>query len=193
VRPCGPSIHFRTARVEVFVHDPDRFIERAVSMGSMAGRKPAASLGKRIEALALTPLLFVVTLGVGWLVWSVLEWRDGRTPSYRLLGLRAVRASDERPIRLARSLARWCICCLLVIPIVAICCVIGICFVFGASPPDDLFNHPRTAPWDYLTATRVTDEGTQPDLGGDFGHEILRPIDLSRATRPPGTQNGRVH
>jgi hypothetical protein len=163
-------------------------------MISMAGRRPAASLGKRIEALALMPLLFVVTLGVGWLVWSVLEWRDGSTPSYRLLGLRVVRASDERPIRLARSLARSSICCLLVIPTVAICCVIGICFVFGASPPDDLFDHPRTAPWDYLTATKVTDERTQPGPGGDVGHWILRPIDLSRATRPPGTQNnGRVH
>jgi hypothetical protein len=158
-------------------------------MAAMAGRQRAASLGKRIEALALTLPLFVVTLGVGWLVWSVFEWRKGRTPGYRLVGLRVVRISDERPIRLARSLARCSICILLVIPTVAICCVIGICFVFGASPPDDLFRHPRTAPWDYLTATRVTDERTPPGVGGDFGHEILSPIDLSRATRTSGTQN----
>jgi hypothetical protein len=163
-------------------------------MVPMAGHQPAASLGKRIEALALTLLLFVVTLGVGWLVWSVLEWRNGRTPSYRRLGLRVVRASDGRPIRLFRSLARSSICGLLVIPTVAVCCVIGISFVFGASPPDDLLRHPRTAPWDYLTATRVTDERTPPDVGGEFGHEILGPIDLSRATRPSGAQdNGRVH
>jgi hypothetical protein len=163
-------------------------------MTSMAAREPAASLGRRVEALALAPLLFVVTLGVGWLVWSVLEWRDGRTPSYRLLGLHVVRTSDDRPIRLARSLARCGICILLVIPTVAICCVIGISFVFGASPPDDLFNQPRTAPWDFLTATKVTDARTQPRPGGDFDHGLLRPIDLSRATRPPGTQNnGRVH
>ena len=157
-------------------------------MVSMAGRQPAATLGKRMEALALTPLLIIVTLGVGWLVWSVLEWSGGRTPSYRLLGLRVVRVSDERPIRLARSLARSSICALLVIPTVTICCVIGICFVLGASLPDDLFHHPRTAPWDYLTATKVTDEGPQPGLGGHFGHDSLRPIDLSRATRPPGTK-----
>jgi hypothetical protein len=163
-------------------------------MAAMAGHQSAASMGKRIEALALTLLLFVVTLGVGWLVWSVLEWRKGRTPSYRLVGLRVVRMADERPIRLARSLARCSICILLVIPTVAICCVIGICFVFGASPPDDLFRHPRTAPWDYLTATRVTDERTPPGVGGDSGYEILSPIDLSRATRASGTQNnGHVH
>jgi hypothetical protein len=151
-------------------------------------------LAKRTEALALTPLLFVVTLGVGWLVWSVLEWRDGRTPSYRLLGLRVVRVSDERPIRFARSLARSSLCGLLVIPTVAVCCVIGISFVFGASAPDNLFNQPRAAPWDHFTSTKVIDEHAQPNLGGELRPEILRPIDLSRATRPPGTQNnGRAH
>jgi hypothetical protein len=163
-------------------------------MVEMAGRPAAATLEKRIEALVLTPILFVVTLGVGWLVWSVLEWRGGRTPSYRLLGLRVVRVSDERPIRFARSLARSSICGLLVIPTTAVCCVIGICFLFGASSPDDLLTHPRAAPWDYLTATKVTDEGAGRNPGGDFGHDELRPIDLSRAIRLPGSQrNGGAH
>ena len=53
----------------------------------MAGSEPGAGLGKRIEALALAPLLLIVTLGVGWLVWCVIEWTHGRTPSYRVLGL----------------------------------------------------------------------------------------------------------
>ena len=158
-------------------------------MDVMAKRQAAASLGKRIEALALTPILFVVTLGVGWLVWSVVEWCRGRTPSYRILGLRVVRMSDERPIGLARSLARWSICILLVVPMVVGCCVIGLSFVFGASAPDDLLRHPRRAPWDYLTATKVTDEGAQKGGGGKSDHGILSPIDLSRATRPSGTQN----
>jgi hypothetical protein len=160
----------------------------------MAGSEPVASVGKRMEALALAPLLFVVTLGVGWLVWCVVEWRNGRTPSYRLLGLRVVRRSDERPIRLARSLARSSICCVLIVPTIAICTVIGICFVFGASPPDDLLRHPRTAPWDYLTATKVVDDRTQPRVDGDFGHGILDPIDLSSAARATETRNnGHVH
>ncbi|MGP0030458.1 MAG: RDD family protein [Acidimicrobiales bacterium] len=155
----------------------------------MAGRQPAVSLGKRMEALALTAALLVLTLGIGWLIWSVFEWRHARTPSYRLLGLHIVRRSDERPIRLVRSLARASICCLLVIPTVAVCCVIGLCFAFGASPPDDLLRRPRTAPWDFLTATRVTDERTRPEAHGDFGHAILKPIDLARATRASGTHN----
>ncbi len=163
-------------------------------MANVAGRKSAASLGKRIEALVLTPLLFVVTLGIGWLIWSVFEWRNGRTPSYRLLGLRIVRLSDERPIRLGRSLARAGICGLLVIPTIVVCCLVGLCFAFGASPPDGLVHDPRTAPWDYLTATKVMDERAQPKVDGDRVHGILEPIDLAAATRPSGEHdNGHAH
>jgi len=32
--------------------------------------------------------LFVATLGVGYLAWSVVTWRQGRTPAQRMLGLR---------------------------------------------------------------------------------------------------------
>ena len=163
-------------------------------MATMAGCQPAASLGKRIEALALTALLLVVTLVIGWLIWSVFAWRKGQTPSYRLLGLRIVRLSDGRPIRLSRSLARACICCLLVIPTIAVCCVIGICFTLGASPPGGLLRRPRIAPWDYLTATTVTDERAQPEADGDFGDAISEPIDLAGATRASGKHNnGHAH
>ncbi len=163
-------------------------------MGSMAGPQPAASTGKRMEALVVTALLLVVTLGIGWLIWSVFEWRNARTPSYRLLGLRIVRRSDERPIRLGRSFARASICGLLVIPTMTVCCVIGICFAFGASPPDGLLRRPRTAPWDLLTATKVIEERTRPGEMGGPGHGVLKPIDLTRATRASGThKNGRAH
>jgi RDD family len=165
-----------------------------ISMAPMAGCQPRASLGKRLEALALTALLLVVTFVIGWLIWSVFEWRKGQTPSYRLLGLRIVRLSDEQPIRLGRSFARACICCLLVIPTIVICCVIGISYTLGASPPDGLLRRPRSAPWDYLTATKVTDERAQLDANGDFGHAILEPIDLAGATRATGTRNnGHAH
>jgi uncharacterized RDD family membrane protein YckC len=157
-----------------------------LGFSSMAERQPPASFAKRLEALAITPLLFVVTLGVGWLIWAVIEGRDGRTPSYRILGLRVVRGPGDRPIRLARSLVRSGACCLLLVPTIAASCVIGFCFIFGASPPDDLFTHPRTAPWDYLTGTRIIDESAQARTGRGDPHDLLLPIDLSGATRPSG-------
>jgi RDD family len=121
--------------------------------------KPAASLGRRIGALGLTVLLLVATLVVGWLVWSMVEWRHGRTPSYRLLGLRVVTRDGARPIGLVRSFLRSGVCCLvLIVPTVVIGSVVLLCFAFGASPPDGLFSEPRRAPWDMLTSTTVLDE-----------------------------------
>jgi hypothetical protein len=156
----------------------------------MAGRQPAAGLGRRVGALALTPLLFVITLGIGWIVWSVVEWRQGRTPSYRLLGLRIVRCSDERPIGLGRSFARSCICWLLILPTIVTCVVVGICFAMGASAPDGLWRQPRTAPWDRMTATRVLDERAVPATEPAAVQAVMQPIDLGRAQRVPPRQNG---
>jgi hypothetical protein len=165
-----------------------------IIVASMAGSERVASVGKRLEALALAPLLFIVTLGVGWLVWCVVEWTNGRTPSYRLLGLRVVRTSDGRPTGLVRSCARSIICLLLVVPTVLACCVIGFTFVFGASAPDDLLRRPRLAPWDHLTATKVIDEGTQPAGGHHVSRETLDHIDLAGARPASEAQtNGRVH
>jgi hypothetical protein len=161
---------------------------------SMAGSEPVASVGKRIEALALAPLLFVVTLGVGWLVWCVVEWANGRTPSYRLLGLRVVRTSNEHPTRLVRSFASGVICLLLVVPTIAVCCVVAFTFVFGASAPEDLLRRPRTAPWDRITGTKVIDEGTQWRGRRPATRKTLDHIDLTGARQAPEVQtNGRVH
>ena len=95
--------------------------EMTGSSSSAIERRPA-DFGSRIKALLLTVVLVIVTLVVGWLVWSVLEWRRGSTASYRLTGLRVVRRSDGRPIGLARSIVRNGICCtLLLVPTIVAC------------------------------------------------------------------------
>jgi RDD family len=146
-------------------------------------KQPAAGLGRRIGALALGVLLVVATLVVGWLVWSIIEWRQGRTPTYRLLGLRVVSRSDGQPIGLGRSFLRSGILCpLLVVPTAAVGAVVLLCFAFGASPPDGLFSRPRRAPWDVLTTTTVLDERSRPrlQLGGEF--QPIDPVDLGGVT-----------
>jgi hypothetical protein len=146
-------------------------------------KEPAASLGRRIGALGLTVCLMVGTLVVGWLVWSVVEWRRGRTPSYRLLGLHVVRQADERPAGLGRSFLRSGICCpLLVLPTVVIGSIILLCFAFGASPPDGLFTQARRAPWDVLTGTAVLDERARPTVQPGAEFRPIDPVDLSGVT-----------
>jgi RDD family len=154
-----------------------------VTIFPVVRQQPAASLGRRIGALALGVLLVAVTLVVGWLVWSVFEWRQGRTPTYRLLGLRVVSRSGGQPIGLGRSFLRSGILCpLLIVPTAAIGAVVLLCFAFGASPPDGLFSRPRRAPWDALTATTVLDERARPRLrlGGEF--QPIDPVDLGGVT-----------
>jgi hypothetical protein len=158
-----------------------------ISMILMAGNEPEASFGKRLEALALTPLLCVVTLGIGWMVWSVFEWRNGRTPSYRVLRLHVVRLSDGQPIRLGRSIVRSGICCILLVPTIVVCAILGISFVFGASAPDNLFRDPRRAPWDRFTSTKVTSEQAEPLVGGEFT-PVLEPIDLATSKTSSNAQ-----
>ena len=120
---------------------------------------PAASFAARAEALLLTAGLVVATLGIGWLVWSVTEWRHGRTASFRLTGLRVVRRCDGRPIGLSRSIVRNALLCtFLIVPVIVVCLLLAVVFVMGASPPADLLRAPRPAPWDRLTRTEVVDE-----------------------------------
>jgi hypothetical protein len=141
-----------------------------ISMASMPEGQHEANLGRRLEALLLTPLLLIVTLGIGWLIWSIFEWRHGRTPSYRLLGLRVVRRSDGQPIGLGRSFIRSGLCCpILVVPTIIIGGIVGACFALGASPPDGLLSRPRAAPWDRLTSTRVVDERADSETDGVAG------------------------
>lgn len=116
----------------------------------------------RAKALALTLPLLVATLVVGWLAWSVVEWTRGRTPAYRLTGLRVVRRTDGRPIGVGRSVLREFCCLILLVPTLLACVLLGLVFVMGASPPDGLSSRPRRAPWDVLTATLVMQEDRTP-------------------------------
>jgi uncharacterized RDD family membrane protein YckC len=47
---------------------------------------PLVSVGGRLGARLLDGLLLIVTLGVGWLIWSFITWSNGQTPAKQLLG-----------------------------------------------------------------------------------------------------------
>ena len=130
---------------------------------------PRAGLGVRLKALLLTLVVIVATLGVGWLAWSIVEWRHGRTVSFKVMGLRVVRASDGRPIGLGVALLRNALLCtVLFIPTLLTCIVVAFAFVMGASPPEGLLSKPRNAPWDLLTKTTVVQERRRPFTRGKY-------------------------
>ncbi|HEX6537850.1 MAG TPA: RDD family protein [Candidatus Dormibacteraeota bacterium] len=55
-----------------------------------------AGVGRRIGAYFLAIPLFIVTLGVGYLVWGVIVWARGQTPTYQVLGMRCWRPESGR-------------------------------------------------------------------------------------------------
>jgi uncharacterized RDD family membrane protein YckC len=47
-----------------------------------------ASQGQVATAWLLGSLLFIGTLGIGYIIWSLYSWRQGRSPAQRMLNLR---------------------------------------------------------------------------------------------------------
>jgi uncharacterized RDD family membrane protein YckC len=58
---------------------------------AVAGELPLATLGQRLGAFCVDVLLMVVTLVVGWLVWSCFTFSKGQSPAKAILGHRVVR------------------------------------------------------------------------------------------------------
>ncbi len=49
-----------------------------------------ASQGRRLAGAVLDGLLFVLTLGIGWVIWYLFTARGGQSPAKRLLGMRVI-------------------------------------------------------------------------------------------------------
>ncbi len=58
---------------------------------------PLAGKGRAALAYVLAVLLFIVPLGIGYIIWSLVAWSRGQTPAQRLLGLRCWRPETGRP------------------------------------------------------------------------------------------------
>jgi uncharacterized RDD family membrane protein YckC len=55
-----------------------------------------ASVGRRIGAYFLSIPLFIVTLGIGYLIWGLIVWSRGQTPALQVLGMRCWRPETGR-------------------------------------------------------------------------------------------------
>jgi uncharacterized RDD family membrane protein YckC len=107
-------------------------------------RRP--SVDRILACMGLGLLLFVGTLGVGYLIWSVVTWGSGQTPAQRMLGLRCVDLRTgqmtSRRRMAARQVLGWCLNGQL---------LIGLYFVFSDSG--------QTSVGDAFTTTTVVRAG----------------------------------
>jgi uncharacterized RDD family membrane protein YckC len=55
-----------------------------------------ASFQHRLGALFLDAALALVTLGIGWIIWSLIVWGEGQTPAKKILRIRVYAAETRR-------------------------------------------------------------------------------------------------
>jgi uncharacterized RDD family membrane protein YckC len=70
-----------------------------VGPSGLAGQLPLplTSKGKRFGAWLLELVLVIVTLGIGWVIWSIIIWGKGQTPAKSVLGMRVIKDTTMRP------------------------------------------------------------------------------------------------
>ena len=56
-----------------------------------------ASFQHRLGAYALDVGLAILTLGIGWIIWSLVVWGKGQTPAKQILKIRVYAAEGRRP------------------------------------------------------------------------------------------------
>ena len=57
-----------------------------------------ASFQHRLGAYALDCALAFLTLGIGWMIWSLVVWGEGQTPGKKILKIRVYAADTQRQV-----------------------------------------------------------------------------------------------
>jgi uncharacterized RDD family membrane protein YckC len=70
------------------------------------------SKGKRFGAFLLEIVLAIVTLGIGWLIWSIILWSKGQSPAKSLMKMRVLkletgRAAEVGDMVMRELLGKW--------------------------------------------------------------------------------------
>lgn len=69
--------------------------DQASGLALPAGVK-LATPGRRIGAYFLSIVLVIVTLFIGYIIWGLIIWGRGQTPTYQVLGMRCWRPETHR-------------------------------------------------------------------------------------------------
>ena len=125
--------------------------------GQVVGAPPGVRLstvGKRFGGWILEIALSIVTLGIGYFIWSLIVWANGTTPGKQLLGMRVIRMDTRARAGWGRMFIReFLVSGLLIGFLSAITAGIGwivaVCLIFGAL---------RQTLWDLISGTTVVDD-----------------------------------
>jgi uncharacterized RDD family membrane protein YckC len=68
-----------------------------MQQGQLAYQAPLATPGKRFIGAILSLALFIVTLGIGFIIWDLIVWQKGQTPAYSILKMQVVKKDTGQP------------------------------------------------------------------------------------------------
>jgi uncharacterized RDD family membrane protein YckC len=129
-----------------FPPPPPPSIPTGIAM-SAAPPTQLASAGSRIGAALLDILLMIVTLFIGWLIWSIVLWKQSTSPAKKMLGMTVVDGNTGAPATIKQMvmrevLGKW------VVGSVAGIVTLASLVMLWATPR-------RQAVWDYIGTTVV--------------------------------------
>ena len=111
-----------------------------------------SSAWRRLGGYLLEGLLIVLTLLIGWLVWSIIVWDRGQTPAKQLLGMRVLSRETLTSARRGRMFARE-VPCKWIIELFASITVVGFVVYFWL-----LWDKERQELWDKMVETIVVND-----------------------------------
>ena len=107
--------------------------------------------GVRFGALLLDSLLFVVTCGIGWLIWSIVLWQQSTSPAKKMLKLKIVDVNTGAPATMTQMLLREGLGKIVLGTITGITGLISAVLILVVPS--------RQGVWDYIAKTTVVREG----------------------------------
>lgn len=107
--------------------------------------------GVRFGALLLDTLLFVVTCGIGWLIWDIVLWQQSTSPAKKMLNLKIVDINTGAPASMVQMLLREGLGKIVLSAITGIVGIISAILILVVPS--------RQGVWDYISKTTVVREG----------------------------------
>ena len=119
--------------------------------GSLGAGVVPCGNGVRLGALLLDSLLFVVTCGIGWLIWSIVLWQQSTSPAKKMLNLKIVDINTGAPASMVQMLLREGLGKIVLSAITGIVGIISAVLILVVPS--------RQGVWDYISKTTVVREG----------------------------------
>ena len=121
------------------------------SSGSLGTGVVPCGNGVRFGALLLDSLLFVVTCGIGWLIWDIVLWQQSTSPAKKMLNLKIVDINTGAPASMVQMLLREGLGKIVLSAVTGIVGIVSAILILVVPS--------RQGVWDYISKTTVVREG----------------------------------